>query len=417
MKGHKDDKKKWHELTWVETLNVRADLHATHGLDLPDDPPTSVAVTPLSKIALRINHTNITSKHATHLRKAAARQAMLQRACKHHEWYKTHPDSADWKAHHGGIQKLPFTSKKSIAKFVRQSLLMGAVCHKINPTQSITCSSCKQHPECEADLCQCPARCLVMFTFLDVNLGSFLEANHTCPTLAHVLLDALHCDVSNQIPTFKRCHRTNDPQFHALLKHQTNLGWSQLFQGRLVQEWSQLQEAFLTSHHEELELDGRCWTGNILARKFISLLWFGIRARWDFRNADRHGRTKAANHAIRHARLLAWIAALQADVPLMLAADRDILTAPTPTARQPPGRLELWAKRTRTIVTLSITDATATIQRTHERLHHYFAFRRLKKQLGTATPPPPNETDPEKPGPIQIATRRHRHNHPIRAAF
>jgi hypothetical protein len=79
-----------------------------------------------------------------------------------------------------------------------------------------------------------------MVTFPDVDLGSFLEANHTCPTLACILLDALHCNTSDQTPTFKRCHGTDDPRFRALLTHQTNLGWSQLFQGRLVEDWSQL---------------------------------------------------------------------------------------------------------------------------------------------------------------------------------
>jgi hypothetical protein len=402
VKGHQDDKKKWCELTWMETLNVRADLHATYGLDLPGAPPTLVTMMPSAKSPCE----SIKPTSRASAQPISGRPQHDQLCCSVSEntvsWDDTHLDSVDWKAHHGVIEKLRFTSKKFITKFIHQSLPMGAVCHKIDPSQSITCSSCKQHPECEAHLHQCPARRLVMVTFLDVDPGSFLEANHTCPTLVCILLDALHCNVSDQTPNFKRRQGTEDPRFRALLTHQTNLGWSQPFQGRLVQDWSQLQEAFLLTHHEDLELDRRCWTGDIWARKLISLLWFGIRSQWDLCNADRHGRTKAANHAIRHARLLTSITALKAEAPLMLAADCDILAAPTRTARQPPGRLKLWAKRTRAIVTRSKTDTTATIQHTHERLHHCFKFRRSKKQLGTANPliitQPRNETDPEKPG-------------------
>jgi hypothetical protein len=38
VKGHQDDRKKWYELTWMETLNVCTYHHATNGLDLPGAP-------------------------------------------------------------------------------------------------------------------------------------------------------------------------------------------------------------------------------------------------------------------------------------------------------------------------------------------------------------------------------------------
>ena len=136
-------------------------------------------------------------------------------------------------------------------------------------------------------------------------------------------------------------------------------------------------------------------------RKFISLLWLAIRAQWDLRHADRHGRTKAANHAIRHARLLTSITALHNDSPLMLAGDRRaILAAPIPANNsRDPTRLELWAKRTCTIVNGSKADATVAIQRTHERLTSHFRYRWKKK---TATTPPPTH-------PIHTATAHQPH--------
>jgi hypothetical protein len=53
-----------------------------------------------------------------------------------------------------------------------------------------------------------------------------------------------------------------------------------------------------------------------------------MRAQWDPRNADRQGRTKEANHEIRHARLLHQLDEQYAEAPAMLAADRDILAEP-----------------------------------------------------------------------------------------
>ena len=67
MQGHQDAQKKWYELTWMETLNVRADSHATDGLDIPGEPPRLVTHIPSSKIGLRIAYTDITSHYATHL--------------------------------------------------------------------------------------------------------------------------------------------------------------------------------------------------------------------------------------------------------------------------------------------------------------------------------------------------------------
>ena len=248
------------------------------------------------------------------------------------------------------------------------------------------------HPECEAHIYQCPARRVSILTFLRVDLAGFLEEQHTCPALAHILLDTLHYEVHGQHPAFQHRHGGADPRFKALIQAQTNIGWSQIFQGRLVTNWATLQEDFLETNNDAFKLDRRYWTGEIWTRKLISLLWLAVRAQWDLRNADRHGRTKAANHAIRHARLLTSITALHNDAPLMLADDRDILAAPIPANdSRDPTRLELWAKRTRTIVNRSKADATAAIQRTHERLTSHFRYRRKKK---TATPPPPSTQPP-----------------------
>ena len=142
----------------MEKLHMRVDAHAnTDRLDIPGDPQAAITIIPSSKIGLRIDQTDITSRYATHLRKAATKPAMMTRFRKHYGWDAKDAESVDWKAHHDAIHKLRDAVKKFKTKFFHQVLLMGAVFHKIDPTQSITCSSCKVHPECEAHLYQYPA--------------------------------------------------------------------------------------------------------------------------------------------------------------------------------------------------------------------------------------------------------------------
>jgi hypothetical protein len=71
VKGHQGDRKKWYELTWMETLNVRADKNATIGpnaaLEVMTSPARMIRIIPSSKVGLRIHGTDITSHYATRL--------------------------------------------------------------------------------------------------------------------------------------------------------------------------------------------------------------------------------------------------------------------------------------------------------------------------------------------------------------
>jgi hypothetical protein len=195
---------------------------------------------------------DVTSHYATHLRTAAARPASLLYFQKHYQWDATCFDTVDWKAHHGAIQKLRFGEKAFITKWIHQNLPMVKVFKKIDPTQSITCSSCKRQPECEAHLYKCPACKQGMDMFISKEVADFLQANHTCPALAYILLNSLQWEVHGQYPAFQQRHGIHQPEFRVLLQAQTNLGWSQLFQGRLVTNWGRLQEQFLEQNQVEL---------------------------------------------------------------------------------------------------------------------------------------------------------------------
>lgn len=76
------------------------------------------------------------------------RPAMLRRCLQHYGWNTAQFDMIDWTAYHGALQKLRFAEKKLVTKFIHQSLpAMGKIFNnKIDPSQSITCSSCQRQP-------------------------------------------------------------------------------------------------------------------------------------------------------------------------------------------------------------------------------------------------------------------------------
>jgi hypothetical protein len=143
---------------------------------------------------------------------------MLRRTEQHYGWLPSQFDMIDWKAHHGVIQKLRFNEKRFVTKSIHQSLPMGKLFHEIDPSQPILCSSCKIHEESDTHLHRCPARQMAMEdTFRGETLGTFLEESHTCPQLAHSLLEAIYCNLEDsRYPAFKNRHGAYEPKFPKL---------------------------------------------------------------------------------------------------------------------------------------------------------------------------------------------------------
>ena len=120
------------------------------------------------------------------------------------------------------------------------------------------CSSCKVQPESDTDLSHCPTCRTAMEAFLKETLQSFLQANHTCSWLAYTLLEALYSsnlDDKDSQQSLATATEPTPPSTTGCITSQlqANIGWSKLFQGHLVQEWSLLQEAFLANlpHHQQ----------------------------------------------------------------------------------------------------------------------------------------------------------------------
>ena len=127
-----------------------------------------------------------------------------------------------------------------------------------------------------------------------------------------------------------------------------------------------------------------------------------MRAQWDHRNADRHGRTKEESHTIKLTRLVEQVTAQYDRGPSMLAADRDIITEPIfRKAKHSPAALELiWLDRNVPIVKLSTAAATTVITKTHKKITSFFRRKRPPDLPEGTLPNPRDLSFMEAPGPV-----------------
>ena len=73
--------------------------------------------------------------------------------------------------------------------------------------------------------------------------------------------------------------------YSELIHNQTQIGWEQMFMGRFVTDWSELQQDFLKSKSSKNKKhSGTSWVTGI-----TSVIWKNIYVLWDERNGQQHG--------------------------------------------------------------------------------------------------------------------------------
>jgi hypothetical protein len=159
-----------------------------------------------------------------------------------------------------------------------------------------------------------------------------------------------------------------DPAYCQLIREQDQIGWSQIFQGRLTTQWSLLQQDHYSGLKPVKGQDGTSWSRHILSHIFTH--WLSL---WDERNKARHGRDSATRHVAQREQAFRELDILYTYKPSVLHQDRDIFfneimehkTKPTHAIRQ-------WINTYQPLILKSIKD-----DRKHSLLHvrtlnHYF---------------------------------------------
>ena len=117
-----------------------------------------------------------------------------------------------------------------------------------------------------------------------------MQTNNTRPALADILRDIIKSWLADE-PVITTGYPT---LYNTLLSKQHAAGWEQLFLGRFVNEWREIQEAHLT----RLPTRDKHQTGMTWVTKIISIIWKHVYLLWEIRNAAQHGIDAESREAI-----------------------------------------------------------------------------------------------------------------------
>jgi hypothetical protein len=106
-----------------------------------------------------------------------------------------------------------------------------------------------------------------------------------------------------------------------LIHQQTQIGWRQLFNGRISTKWSRLQDDYFLKQG----LHNKKTTGQLWATNIVSCIWEEWHLVWSIHNAVIHGHDQTSRNHIQRIKAELEICAIYEDRDLLLPADQDHL--------------------------------------------------------------------------------------------
>jgi hypothetical protein len=153
-------------------------------------------------------------------------------------------------------------------------------------------------------------------TFL-INLRVTCDKLKTRPYLQDILLTALEAWLHTEPADFSPFPNT----YSTLIHQQTQIGWRQVFNGRITTEWSRLQDKYL---HDQ-GLYNKKQTGQLWATQLLITIWDGWQTVWNIRNEVIHGHDQASRRRIQRQEVEIKIRAIYNERDLLLPDDQDHL--------------------------------------------------------------------------------------------
>jgi hypothetical protein len=249
-----------------------------------------------------------------------------------------------------------------------------------------TTDTCPQCSEIETvpHLYRCESRAQWRYRFV-IHLHGHLKETKT--------VHDLRCIIIKGIESWFITGDTNDPESSETV---AQIGWFQVLQGYIPEDWTSRQEAFYRSRRRKGKKD---YTGKQWTKELIEFFWTHGNTLWKDRcevahapDEDSPGNSnvrlrQAAQHRVQMA---------YAYAPLMLAHDRQILEVPLEERLQTrTSALRAWAKTMLPAITQSVRDASTQIKTGHQDIRSYFSQATLVTTGDTAaTPPVPSPARP-----------------------
>jgi hypothetical protein len=158
--------------------------------------------------------------------------------------------------------------------------------------------------------------------------------------------------------------------YNALIHQQTQIGWRQLFNGRISKDWSRLQDEYLYREglHNE-KTSGLLWATSILTS-----IWDEWHLVWTIRNEVIHGHDTISRQRIQRSKVETAIRAIYEDRDLLLPADQDHLFDDVQThLEKSTHSLQNWFNTYQGLFTDSISKAKRRALDGVRSIRSYFA--------------------------------------------
>ena len=371
VEGHQDSKYPNRPLSWEARLNQRCDEIATDYLNQASHVLYTTSFFPSSKVSLKVSSKTITHHIPSQLRTEAGYQAQRVYLCKHHDWEPEAFDLVDWPQWHQAVRRIPFLQRLFVIKWINDLLPFQQQQYKFHQSPSASCpSSCGCHSEDWTHFLRCthPHRRDSWREFVQT-LNMSLDQHNWDPTLRRLLTKLILTVIEPNAPNIPI---DNIPsEYSMLLTTQLQLGTDSIFFGFFVKEWFILQNRYLQARRLPTN---RNQTASAI-QTVISAVLLQTQSIWTIRNSHLHNTDPLQQHSYARLHLLGQIQELYDCLPLMLAADRDILSIPyTRRLDQPTPTLRSFYKWAKPMVERSVQEADE-LGRSFRRIDSYFGPR------------------------------------------
>jgi len=306
IKGHQDRRTTYSDLPLGAQLNIDADRIAGEFMESMEHPETHVYMLPHAGAQLHLREGTCTAQIPQLLRRAATEQKLLEYLRKRYGWSTAVCNSIDWEAHHLAIKR---NNKRriQITKLIYDLVPTNKIVFRDNPKRQ-RCPGCSNCPLEDRDhVLQCGEKKREAWRAQAIlQLEQICQALHSDPTLTKILIQGLHnwlyqlSDLGPEPSKFPT-------KYSRLLQEQRNIGWRQVFSGRLSSEWARLQSDYQyvqmlrrqdapyqtnRAVPRTLTRTGSQWTGAI-----INQCWTLWGEAWSLRNELVHGNDRISRNA------------------------------------------------------------------------------------------------------------------------
>ena len=231
-----------------------------------------------------LESTPVYREYATAFREARLGPVLKNHIMKHNKWSAPTFDNIQWRAHKKAFARRPLYSRIRLIKVLHDWLPIGNTLVRINTENSPKCPSCPESPETTFHIIRCETRETARTEFLQ-RLTDLLESKNTPAFVSTALINGIKGWFSNAnyrspLPPARECL-----YLRAAVKFQNDIGWGELFKGRISSDFQRAVISRLAETHVGIEYTTQQkWTVPL-----ITLLIDTMELFWSDRNQARHG--------------------------------------------------------------------------------------------------------------------------------